>query len=108
MFTLRFRNFHKRFQREAIMGSHRQDAASEKKLFDQIASKGERERIPNAIYETIYFELNLLKEDGTSAWPGASLLEFGCNDGLHALNLARAGYQTAGVDISAEAVKIAQ
>lgn len=84
-----------------------QNVRLEKELFDQNAEKGIRDRLPISVYVKIYQEVGLLDERLSPVSPKPSLLEFGCNDGLHCLNLAKFGYRTTGFDVSQEAIRLA-
>jgi 2-polyprenyl-3-methyl-5-hydroxy-6-metoxy-1,4-benzoquinol methylase len=79
----------------------------EKEVFDQNAMRGLRDRLPISVYVEIYQKLGLLDRALKPVSPKASLLEFGCNDGLHCLNLAKFGYRTTGFDVSSEAIRLA-
>lgn len=86
----------------------KQNIFLEEKLFNQIAAKGVRDSLPLLEYINIYQKICLLNEDLKPMSSNIRLLEFGCNDGLHCLNLAKFGYQTTGFDISSEAINLAE
>jgi 2-polyprenyl-3-methyl-5-hydroxy-6-metoxy-1,4-benzoquinol methylase len=82
----------------------KQNTLLERRLFDQIAKQGPRIGLPISEYIRIYQDIDLINKDLKPKHSNNRLLEFGCNDGLHSLNLARFGYNTTGFDISSEAI----